>query len=188
MTTLYLPVGPRDHALGPADAPVTLVEYGDYQCPYCAKAHPIVKKLQARLGDQLRFVFRNFPLTRIHPDALPAAVAAESVAEISGPEAFWAMHDLIFEHQRDSADSLKPSQLLTYAAAAGADSGMVAQQLTSASLTTRVRDDFMSGVYSGVNGTPTFFINDVRYEGDWTDVDAFAAALGAAAAAAQVAA
>ena len=87
MTTLSLPVSERDHAQGPAYAPVTLVEYGDYQCPYCAKAHPIVKQLQANLGDQLRFVFRNFPLTRIHPDALRAAVAAESVAELAGPVA-----------------------------------------------------------------------------------------------------
>ena len=186
MTTLHQPVGPRDHAQGPADAPVTLVEYGDYQCPYCAKAHPIVKTLQARLGDQLRFVFRNFPLTRIHPDALPAAIAAESVAELAGPHAFWAMHDLIFEHQRNSADALQAPQLLDYAEEAGADAEQVAQYLDAAELTTRVRDDFMSGVRSGVNGTPTFFINGARFDGDWTDADAFARALHQAAAEAGV--
>ncbi|HLS47664.1 MAG TPA: thioredoxin domain-containing protein [Gemmatimonadales bacterium] len=177
MTTLHLPVGPRDHVQGPADAPVTLVEYGDYQCPYCAKAHPIVLALQARLGDQLRFVFRNFPLTRIHRDALPAAVAAESVAQLAGPEAFWAMHHLIFEHQRDSADALRAPKLLGYAAEAGADAEQVARYLDSAELTTRVREDFMSGVRSGVNGTPTFFINGERFDGDWTDAEGFTRAL-----------
>ena len=181
MTTLHLPVGPRDHAQGPADAPVTLVEYGDYQCPYCAKAHPVLKALQARLGDQLRFVFRNFPLSQIHPDALPAAVAAESVAQLAGPQAFWAMHDLIFEHQRDSADALQPPKLLGYAAEAGADAGQVARHLDSAELAARVREDFMSGVRSGVNGTPTFFINGERFDGDWTDADAFTQALSRAA-------
>lgn len=187
MTTLSLPVTERDHAQGPADAPVTLVEYGDYQCPYCAKAHPIVKQLQANLGGQLRFVFRNFPLTRIHPDALRAAVAAESVAELAGPEAFWAMHDLIFEHQRDSADALRAPQLLTYAAEAGADTGQVAGQLESEVLTARVRDDFMGGVHSGVNGTPTFFINGVRFDGDWRDAEGFTRALKEAAGEALVA-
>lgn len=177
MTTLSLPVSERDHAQGPADAPVTLVEYGDYQCPYCAKAHPIVKQLQANLGDQLRFVFRNFPLTRIHPDALRAAVAAESVADLAGPEAYWAMHDLIFEHQRDSADALRAPQLLANAAEAGADASQVAGQLESEVLTTRVRDDFMGGVHSGVNGTPTFFINGTRFDGDWRDAEEFTRAL-----------
>jgi protein-disulfide isomerase len=162
---------------------VTLVEYGDYQCPYCAKAHPIVKALQARLGGQLRFVFRNFPLTRIHPDALPAAIAAESAGVIAGPVAFWAMHDLIFEHQRDSADALHTSQLLAYAEAAGVGSEKVAQYLDSAELTERVREDFMGGVRSGVNGTPTFFINGERFDGDWTDAEAFTRALQEAAAA-----
>ncbi len=183
MTTLQTPVGPHDHAQGPEDAPVTLVEYGDYECPYCAQAYPIVKAVQARMGERLRFVFRNFPLTRVHPDALPAAIAAESVAVVAGPEAFWAMHDLIFEHQRDSADALHTTQLLGYAELAGAGSEDVARYLDSYELTERVREDFMGGVRSGVNGTPTFFINGERFDGDWTDADAFVRALQEAAAA-----
>jgi protein-disulfide isomerase len=188
MTTLHTPVGPGDHTQGPEDAPVTLVEYGDYQCPYCSRAHPVVKALQARLGRRLRFVFRNFPLTQIHRDALPAAIAAESVATVAGPDAFWAMHDLIFERQRDSAHSLRTPQLLAYAAEAGADAEQVARSLVSADLAARVHEDFMSGVRSGVNGTPTFFINGERFDGDWTDVDAFTRALDEAAAEGSVAA
>lgn len=183
MTTLQPPVGPNDHAQGPENAPVTLVEYGDYQCPYCAQAYPVVKAVQERLGEQLRFVFRNFPLTRVHPDALPAAIAAESAALIAGPDAFWAMHDLIFEHQRDSADALHTSHLLAYASEAGVGSEEVAPYLDSAELSARVREDFMSGVRSGVNGTPTFFINGERFDGDWSDADAFERALQEAAAA-----
>ena len=182
MTTLQPPVGPNDHSQGPENAPVTLVEYGDYQCPYCAKAHPAVKTLQARLDGQLRFVFRNFPLTNVHPDALPAAIAAESIAVIAGPEAFWAMHDLIFEHQRDSADALHRPHLLAYAEEAGVATGELARYWESAELTARVREDFMSGVRSGVNGMPTFFINGERFDGDWRDVDAFTKALQEAAA------
>ena len=186
MTTLHTPIGPRDHAQGPDDAPVTLVEYGDYQCPYCAQAHPIVKQIQARLGDQLRFVFRNFPLTQIHREALPAAVAAESVAKVAGPGTFWAMHDLIFEHQRDSADALRAPYLLAYAKEAGADPEHVARYLDAPELTARVREDFIGGVRSGVNGTPTFFINGERFDGDWRDIEAFTAALYEAATEARV--
>jgi protein-disulfide isomerase len=165
---------------------VTLVEYGDYQCPYCARAHPIVRQLQARLGDGLRFVFRNFPLTQIHSDALQAAVAAESVAKVAGQDAFWVMHDLIYEHQHDSAHALQPLYLLAYAKEAGADPEQVARYLDSADLTARVRGDFIGGVRSGVNGTPTFFINGERFDGDWRDIDAFAAALYQAATEARV--
>src|SRR5438128_4436429 len=99
---LKMPVGDRDHVQGDADAPVTLVEYGDYQCPYCGRAYPIVKALQQRLGNRLRFVFRNFPISEIHQYALRAAAAAESVGALGGEPAFWAMHDALFEHQRDS--------------------------------------------------------------------------------------
>jgi protein-disulfide isomerase len=177
MTTLQPPVGPSDHSTGPEDAPVTLVEYGDYQCPYCARAHPTVKALQERMGEQLRFVFRNFPLTHVHPNALPAAIAAERVAVVAGPAAFWTMHDLIFEHQRDSADALQRAHLLAYAEAAGVGSEEVGPYWDSAELTARVREDFLGGVRSGVNGTPTFFINGERFDGDWRDVDVFARAL-----------
>src|SRR5579871_4401521 len=94
---LTLPVGPRDHAQGPADARVTLVEYGDYECPHCGRAYPIVKEVQRRLGAALRFVFRNFPLIQSHPHAEHAAEAAEGAAALGQ---FWPMHDTLFEHQR----------------------------------------------------------------------------------------
>jgi len=173
MSKLRTAVGPDDHAFGPADAPVTLVEYGDYQCPYCGQAHPILKSLQARMGDRMRLVFRNFPLSELHPNALHAAEAAESVAEQAGPDAFWAMHDTLYEHQR----SLDDAHLVRYAAALGADGDRVSSDLAEGAHEERIRADFMSGVRSGVNGTPTFFINGQRFEGDWTDVATFAAAL-----------
>ena len=174
---LQPPVGARDHAQGRGDAPVTLVEYGDYQCPYCGRAHPIVQAVQERLGDELRFVFRNFPLSQIHPRALPAAIAAESVAAEGGERPFWAMHDAIYEHQQDSPAALDDAHLLRYASGAGVDTARVQADLAAAAHESRVRDDFLSGVRSGVNGTPTFFINGERFDGDWTDIDAFAAEL-----------
>jgi protein-disulfide isomerase len=173
MARLRTPVGPDDHVLGPADAPVTLVEYGDYQCPYCGQAHPILEALQERLGDRMRLVFRNFPLAELHPNATHAAEAAESVAEQAGNDAFWAMHDALYEHQH----ALDDAHLVRYAVAAGADSDRVSSDLQSLAHEERIRADFMSGVRSGVNGTPTFYINGERFEGDWTDVEAFAAAL-----------
>src|SRR6188508_427866 len=98
---LTMAVAKRDHAQGPADAPVTLLEYGDYECPYCGRAYPIVKEIQRRLGDRLRFVFRNFPLNSVHPHAGVAAQAAEAAA---AQGKFWEMHDLLYEHQHDLAD------------------------------------------------------------------------------------
>jgi protein-disulfide isomerase len=170
----------RDHSQGPVNAPVTLVEYGDYQCPYCCQAHPLVKALQQRLGDAgspFRFVFRNFPLTEIHPWALHAAEAAESVAAHGGDAAFWAMHDTIFANQRDSVSALSDQKLAEYAETVGVDAVLVARDLKHGVHEARVRVDFMGGVRSGVNGTPTFFINGARFDGDWTDADAFARAL-----------
>src|SRR5205807_629244 len=137
--------------------------------------------LQKKLGDRLRFVFRNFPLTEAHPDALHAAEAAESVGAHVGDEAFWKMHHLIYEHQQDSDDALDNAHLVRYAATAGADAEQVQRDLDDEAFQERVRSDFMSGVRSGVNGTPTFFINGVRFEGDWLTANAFAAALDEAA-------
>lgn len=174
---LRVPVGAHDHAAGPADAPVSLVEYGDYQCPHCGRAHPIVQAIQARLGDRLRFVFRNFPLTEIHPQALSAAIAAESVGAHAGEEAFWRMHHAIFAHQQDSRTALSDRRLAQYAAEAGGDPAQVERDLETVAHEERVRADFMGGVRSGVNGTPTFFVNGARFDGDWTDAGAFAAAL-----------
>ena len=185
-TMLRIPVGEHDHAQGPTDAPVTLVEYGDFQCPHCGRAYPIVREIQQRLGDRLRFVFRNFPLTEIHPQALHAAQAAESVGAQLGEAGFWRMHGAIFEHQQDSRTALSDRHLARYAGEAGADADAVLRDLESGAHVERVEADFSGGVRSGVNGTPTFFVNGARYDGDWTDVDAFAAALERAAQAASV--
>jgi protein-disulfide isomerase len=172
---LKVPVTERDHFQGPADAPVTVVEYGDYECPYCARAHPVVKLIQRRLGSRLRFVFRNFPLTEIHPHAEHAAEAAEA-AGARGK--FWVMHDMIYEHQ---PDGLELRDLGQYAAAVGLDPIAVMQDVSTHAYLPRIREDFMGGVRSGVNGTPTFFINGYRFDGDWTDVEAFVEAINGAA-------
>ena len=170
MSALHPPVTEHDHTAGPDDAPITLVEYGDYECPYCGMAYPIVKDIQRRLGDQLRFVFRNFPLRESHPHAEHAAEAAES-AGAQGK--FWEMHDIIYEHQQ----ALEDEDLLAYAEAIGADPGRVAEDLINGTYVKRVRDDFRSGVRSGVNGTPTFFVNGERYNGPWADAVQFLRAL-----------
>ena len=150
-------VGKQDHIIGDATAPITLVEYGDYQCPYCGKAYPIIKELRKQLGSRVRFVFRNFPLTQIHPNAQHAAETAEAAAAQGN---FWAMHDRLFERQF----ALDDENLLEYADDLGLDVEQVAEELEAGTHRKRVRDDFMSGVRSGVNGTPTFFINGVRHE------------------------
>jgi protein-disulfide isomerase len=158
--TLTLPVGPRDHAQGPATAAVTLVEYGDYECPYCGRAYPIVKALQKHMGDAMRFVFRNFPLTEIHPHAGLAAQAAEAAGERGK---FWEMHDLLFENQK----ALDLAHLASYANRLEIDPVALGEALQRGVFEARVQEDFLSGVRSGVNGTPTFFINGARYDGIW---------------------
>ena len=168
-------VQPSDHATGRADAPVTLVEYGDFQCPYCYSAHPIVLALQKQLGANLRFVFRNFPLSELHPHALHAAEAAESVAAQVGDTAYWRMHHAIFEHQQDSSDALDDAHLARYAAESGGDPDQVTMDLANNAYVERVRSDFESGVRSGVNGTPTFFINGHRHDGSFEFDDLIAA-------------
>ena len=169
-TTLTLPVSEdRDHSQGPADAPVTLVEYGDYECPYCGAAYPIVKEVQSRLGDGLRFVFRNFPITTSHPHAEQAAEAAETAA---AQGKFWEMHDVLYENQRN----LRDADLRGYAEALGLDVERFDNEVAEHVHAPRVREDFMSGVRSGVNGTPTFFINGHRHD-DSYDLDTLLAAL-----------
>jgi protein-disulfide isomerase len=167
------PVGPRDHVRGPADAPITLVQYGDYECQRCGQAYRILQQVLEEVGDDVRFVFRNFPLVEEHPDAAAAAEAAESVAVQGGEDAFWAMHDLLYENQ----DALQHDDLIEYAAAAGADPIAVADDLASHSRSDRVRRDFHSAGRSGVTRTPTFFVNGLRFDGDWTDPSALADAL-----------
>jgi protein-disulfide isomerase len=175
---LNTPIGPDDHFLGPADAAVVLVEYGDYQCPHCGRAYRVIHDVLGRLGDDVRFVFRNFPLTAVHPDAQTAAEAAEAVAAHGGNDAFWDMHATLFENQ----DALEIDDLLGYAEACGVDPLAVADDLSTGRQRERVRADVESGTASGVTGTPAFFVNGVRYEGNWVDADAFAAALREAAA------
>jgi protein-disulfide isomerase len=155
---LTMPVtGDRDHFQGPADAAVTLVEYGDYECPFCGAAYPIIKELQARTGELLRFVFRNFPITTSHPHAERAAEAAEAAA---AQGRFWEMHDLLYENQR----RLRDQDLRDYAERLGLDIEPFDKELADHIHAARVREDFMSGVRSGVNGTPTFYINGVRHD------------------------
>jgi protein-disulfide isomerase len=165
-------VSDRDHADGPADAPVTLVEYGDYECPHCGRAYPIVKRIQQLMGEQLRFVFRNFPLGEAHPHAQHAAEAAEAAA---AQGKFWEMHDALYEHQR----ALDDAHLVTYARNLGLDEARFVKELESHAHQRHVREDFTSGVRSGVNGTPTFFINGVRHDDSW-DVNTLMDALQAA--------
>jgi protein-disulfide isomerase len=158
---LKVPVSPeRDHIRGPADAPVTLLEYGDYQCPFCGEAHSIVAAVRQQMGERLRFVFRHFPLTTVHPYAELAAEAAEAAG---AQRKFWPMHDLLYENQ----EHLEPPALAAYARVLGLDADLFADDLQTHAHAPKVREDFMSGVRSGVNGTPTFFINGVRHDGAW---------------------
>jgi protein-disulfide isomerase len=174
-TALTVPVDEdRDHVQGTADAAVTLVEYGDYECPYCGAAYPIVKEVQARMGDRLRFVFRNFPITTSHPQAEQAAESAEAAA---AQERFWEMHDVLYENQRH----LEDENLRTYAEQLGLDVERFGKELAEHVHAARVREDFMSGVRSGVNGTPTFYINGVRHD-DSYELETLLAALERAAA------
>jgi protein-disulfide isomerase len=167
---LTLPVSEeRDHIQGPPDASVTLLEYGDYECPYCGAAYPIVKEVQARMGDRLRFVFRNFPITTSHPHAEQAAEAAETAAAQSR---FWEMHDHLYEHQRH----LENADLHRYAEELGLDVERFDNELAEHVHADRVRGDFMSGVRSGVNGTPTFYINGKRHD-DSYEIETLVAAL-----------
>ena len=165
MSQLRPPLGPQDHVQGNPRAPIRLVEYGDYECPYCGRAHRIVKALQEALGDDLLFAWRNFPLSQVHRHALRAAAAAEAAGL---QDRFWEMHDMLFEHQ----DALDDADLLAYAEVLGLDVERFAGDLDSVGIAERVRADFLSGARSGVNGTPTFFVNGERYDGSW-DPDTF---------------
>jgi protein-disulfide isomerase len=158
--SLVLPVSDRDQIRGPAGAPVTLLEYGDYECPHCGAAHPAVQQVRQVAGKRLRFVYRHFPLANVHANAQAAAEAAEAAG---AQKKFWAMHDQLFEHQ----DALDPESLVGHAAAVGLDIDRFAAELTSGVHEAKVREDFMSGVRSGVNGTPTFYINGVRHNGGY---------------------
>ena len=153
-----LPMANRDHIQGPADAPIKLVEYGDYECPYCGEAYPVVKAIQRRLGKRLCFAFRNFPLANSHPHAEHAAEAAESAGALGR---FWEMHDLLYENQ----GALEDDDLARYASDLGLDARGLIGEVQSGAHAPRIKEDFRSGARNGVNGTPSFFINGVRYDG-----------------------
>jgi len=160
MATLKLPVTAEDHVEGPETAPATLVEYGDYECPHCGHAYPIVQRVQKHFGKRLRFVFRNFPLSEVHPHAEHAA----EIAEAAGTHRkFWEMHDMLYAHQR----ALDDQHLAEYVALLGVPTSEVKRALAQHAYADRIREDFMSGVRSGVNGTPSFFINGLRHDGSY---------------------
>jgi len=160
MSTLSIAVSAKDHLQGDDRAPSTLVEYGDYQCPSCGRAYPIVKRLQKHFGSRLSFVFRNFPLSQLHPWAEAAAEAAEFAGE-NGK--FWEMHALLFENQDRFGEAL----FLELAGGLGLAPSQLETALEKQAYRTRVRADFTGGVRSGVNGTPTFFINGQRHNGSY---------------------
>jgi protein-disulfide isomerase len=160
-TQLTVPVRAEDHVQGSATAAVTLVEYGDYQCPYCGAAHPLVKQLQQQFAGDLRFVFRNFPLTQAHPLAQMAAELAEAAGF---QDKFWPMHDWIYENQEQWSDG-GAEELLGGIAAVGLDAAALEHALKQPQIAQRIKADFNSGVRSGVNGTPSFFINGRLHQG-----------------------
>jgi protein-disulfide isomerase len=153
-----LPIAGRDHVQGPIDAPILLLEYGDYECPYCGAAYPEIKAVQKKLGDRLCFAFRNFPLVNSHPHAQHAAEAAEAA---SAQGKFWEMHDMLFENQ----EALDDEDLAQYATTLELDAGRLINEVLTGAHIARVREDFRSGARGGVNGTPTLFINGLRYSG-----------------------
>lgn len=157
MATLKVPVTSEDHIQGPESAEATLVEYGDYECPHCGRAYPIVKRLQAHFGKRLRLVFRNFPLSEIHPNAESAA----ETAEFAGAKGkVWEMHDLLFENQNRLGEPL----YLALAEELGLSPASLRKALEAREYAARVQADFKGGVRSGVNGTPTFFVNGRRHD------------------------
>ena len=151
-------VSELDHRLGPSDAPVQLVEYGDYECPYCVDAAPGINRILSMYGDRLVYVFRHFPLVSQHPHAWRAALAAEAAG---AEDRFWAMHDHLLTHQHD----LSEEELRLHARALGLDMTAYERDIQEPALGERVRSDALSGLHSGVLGTPTFFVNGRRLEG-----------------------
>jgi len=158
MSKLSVSVTKQDHLQGALNAACSLVEYGDYECPSCGEVQPVIKKLQAHFGDQMSFVFRNFPLQEVHP----WAEAAAEVAELAGSQGkFWEMHDLLFANQED----LSESTIQALVRQLGLSEAKMLQASSNGTLKSRVESDFAGGIRSGVNGTPTFFLNGDRYDG-----------------------
>lgn len=158
---LRVPISREDHSLGPDRAPITLIEYGDFECPHCARAFETIHRLQEALKGDLRFIYRHFPVTRVHRHALDAARAAEA-AGLQGR--FWEMHGLIFRNQGRLAEEV----LLAFAGTLGLDIPRFTADMESPRVQEKIERDMEGGVRSGVNGTPSFFVNGVRYDGDWS--------------------
>src|SRR5216683_7456825 len=158
--TLTSAVTDEDHAQGPADAAITLVQYGDYECPYTRLSRHSVHQLQSEFPDSLRFVFRHFPLEEIHPHARAASATAEAAAQQTD---FWTMHEYLFEHQK----ALEDADLKRYALELGLDSERFARERASPAIENRIDRDVASGERSGVQGTPTFYVNDIRHDGGY---------------------
>lgn len=158
--SLKPPVSAIDHVQGNKSAKIELVEFGDYQCPHCGRAYPIIKKIQKELGSDLKFIFRNFPLQEIHPNAMDAALASEAAGK---QHKFWKMHDALFENQRD----LSNENIMLIAQDLALDTDNFLDALSNQDILDKVESDFESGVRSGVNGTPGFFVNGVKYNGDY---------------------
>jgi protein-disulfide isomerase len=160
MTQLIPAVNNKDHVYGHSSALIELVKYGDYECPYCGAAYHVVKEIQAKLQGKLKFVFRDFPLTKIHPNAFLAAAATEAAALQSK---FWEMHDILFENQK----TLSVDNIFLFADNIGLNITEFQSDLQQNSTSEKVNRDFLSGLRSGVNKTPTFYVNGERYNGDW---------------------
>ncbi|GLU55477.1 DsbA family protein [Dyadobacter frigoris] len=156
-------VSSHDHVQGSAKASIEIVEYGDYQCPSCGVAFPVLKEIQEKFGQQIRFVFRNFPLSESHEFAMPAAVASEAAAL---QDKFWEMHDIIFENQ----NLLSNEGLFKMASGIGLDIEQFKEDIQNPQLEQKVESDFESGIRSGVNGTPSFFVNGTKFDGDAQDL------------------
>ena len=169
---LAVPVTAVDHSIGSEHSPITVVEYGDFECPTCKQAAPAVKLVLERFGNRIRFVFRHFPIESAHPHAMHAAQAAEAAG---GQNKFWQMHDLLFEHQ----DALRKADLVRYAGQLGLDTERFADDLRERRYAERVSSDVDGADLSGVSGTPTFFINGRRHHGAF-DIETLSAAVRAA--------
>lgn len=159
----------RDHVKGPSDAPVTMVEYGDFECPDCGAVYPTINELEERMGDKMRFVYRYYPLVESHPHAEHAAEVAEAAA---AQGKFWEMFDALYQNQRHLSDA----HLVEYAKAIGLDIDLLDREMKAGAYTKRIEEDLDSGDSSGLEGTPTFYINGVYYDGAY-NVDAFQQAL-----------
>ena len=157
---LRIPVTERDHVRGPVDAPVTIVEYGDFQCRFCGAAYPNLAEVLRQRADMVRLAYRHFPITNVHPYAESAAETAEAAAARGR---FWEMYDWLYQHQ----DQLDPVHLSLGVEQIGLSPEEIAAEVGRQEYADRVRQDFVGGIRSGVNGTPTLFVNDVRHDGGY---------------------